>query len=268
MKSKTYDEFVEKFKPKKTTDDCMTLPAVYEAVKGWVCNKYGIDPENVVRPFWPGADYKSVEYKPEDVVVDNPPFSIVAKIIEFYLMEGVQFFLFAPSMSCFSQRKVWDKTNHIIIDGSIKYENGAIVQTSFVTNLGDGSIVAQTAPDLRRAVNAAMDDGKTRPPRYEYPAHIVTAAMLRKYCAYGIDFVIPKGECMRVSALDDQKTEGKAVYGCGVLVSDRIATERVAAERLAQERRLVRERQAKDETHVWELSERELEIIEAFSGKK
>ena len=30
-----YDGFVEKFKPKKTTDDCYTPPAVYDAVVGW-----------------------------------------------------------------------------------------------------------------------------------------------------------------------------------------------------------------------------------------
>ena len=30
-----YDAFVENFKPKRTTDDCYTPPAVYEAVKGW-----------------------------------------------------------------------------------------------------------------------------------------------------------------------------------------------------------------------------------------
>ena len=36
-KSKTYEEFVEKFKPKKTTDDCMTPPEIYEVVKDWAC---------------------------------------------------------------------------------------------------------------------------------------------------------------------------------------------------------------------------------------
>ena len=30
--SEEYAAFVEKFKPKKTTDDCYTPPAVYEAV--------------------------------------------------------------------------------------------------------------------------------------------------------------------------------------------------------------------------------------------
>ena len=257
MKSKTYDEFIEKFKPKKTTDDCMTPPAVYEAVKGWVCNKYGISPKNVVRPFWPGADFKNVEYKPEDVVVDNPPFSTLSKIIEFYLVENVRFFLFAPSLTCLSQRHVWGEVNHIIIDGNIKYDNGAMVKTSFVTNLGDGSIVAQTAPDLSRAVNAATDDKKRKLPKYEYPLHVVTAAMLQKYCAYGIDFVIPKGECMRVSALDDQKDKKKTVYGGGLLVNERLAAERLAAERLVRRQK-----------EIWELSERELEIVKELSSKK
>lgn len=49
-KSKTYEEFVEKFKPKKTTDDCYTPPTIYEIVKQWACNEYRIDPAKVVRP--------------------------------------------------------------------------------------------------------------------------------------------------------------------------------------------------------------------------
>ena len=32
-KSETYEEFVEKFKPKKPTDDCYTPPDVYEVIK-------------------------------------------------------------------------------------------------------------------------------------------------------------------------------------------------------------------------------------------
>lgn len=32
MKSETYEEFVEKFKPKKTTDDCYTPPEIYEVI--------------------------------------------------------------------------------------------------------------------------------------------------------------------------------------------------------------------------------------------
>ena len=34
-KSKDYKEFVDKFKPKKTTDDCYTPDTIYEFVKDW-----------------------------------------------------------------------------------------------------------------------------------------------------------------------------------------------------------------------------------------
>lgn len=50
-----YKAFVEKFKPKKTTDDCYTPENVYKAVMEWACEEYGIDPEKIVRPFWPGG---------------------------------------------------------------------------------------------------------------------------------------------------------------------------------------------------------------------
>lgn len=55
MKSKTYEEFVEKFKPKKTTDDCYTPLEIYEVIKNWACKKYGIKPDKIIRPFWPGG---------------------------------------------------------------------------------------------------------------------------------------------------------------------------------------------------------------------
>ena len=65
-----YRAFVEKFKPKKTTDDCYTPENIYEAVAGWVCEEYGTDREKFVRPFWPGADYRLREYADGEIVVD------------------------------------------------------------------------------------------------------------------------------------------------------------------------------------------------------
>lgn len=63
MKSKTYEEFVEKFKPKKTTDDCYTPPVVYDAVAEWVASEYGVNRDNFVRPFYPGGDYENYDYE-------------------------------------------------------------------------------------------------------------------------------------------------------------------------------------------------------------
>ena len=67
-----YLEFTEKFKPKKTTDDCFTPPLVYEAVKDWAINEYGIpDDAEVIRPFYPGGAYDKHEYPEGCVVIDN-----------------------------------------------------------------------------------------------------------------------------------------------------------------------------------------------------
>ena len=44
-----YDGFVEKFKPKKTTDDCYTPPAVYDYVLQYVADHCDIDGMTVVR---------------------------------------------------------------------------------------------------------------------------------------------------------------------------------------------------------------------------
>ena len=40
-----YKTFVDKFKPKKTTDDCYTPENIYSVVLEWVVKEYGINPE-------------------------------------------------------------------------------------------------------------------------------------------------------------------------------------------------------------------------------
>ena len=114
-----YRAFVDKFKPKKTTDDCYTPDNVYKAVLDWVVNEYGIAAEDAVRPFWPGGDYERYEYPPDCVVVDNPPFSIIAEIVNNYNAAGIKYFLFAPYLTNFTAR---EKTSHIITGTNITYE--------------------------------------------------------------------------------------------------------------------------------------------------
>lgn len=260
MKGETYEEFVEKFKPKKTTDDCFTPPEIYETVKGWACREYDIDPNKVVRPFWPGEDYERYDYPEGCVVVDNPPFSILAKICEFYLERDIPFFLFAPSLTAFSGRKIVMRINHIICDASIVYENGAVVKTSFVTSFG-GDVIAQSCPELSQEINRVSAELRARTvkqlPKYEYPYHVLTAAILQKYARYGVDFQVRRGECVMISALDSQRPHKKSVYGRGLMLSDAKARDRAAAEKAAAEKAAADRSNAK----VWELSNRELDII-------
>lgn len=263
MKSKTYDEFIEKFKPKLTTDDCATPELVYEAVKKWTCNEYGIDEEDIVRPFWPGQDFTKAEYRDGCVVIDNPPFSILSKICEWYLNRGIKFFLFAPSLTALSGKNVCMKMNHIICDAEIVYENGAKVMTAFVTNSGDKETVIQTAPELgeviKQAVKKTRQETTKTAPKYNYPDHVVTAAMLQKYSKYGVEFSVKRKECVRISALDFQEESRKAIFGSGLLLSDDAAKRKENAERAAQERA---------DAHIWELSEREKNIVKILNESR
>ena len=256
-----YEAFTDKFKHKLTTDDCCTPPEVYEAVKNWACAKYGIDPAKIVRPFYPGGDYESFDYSGGAVVVDNPPFSILSKICAFYLDRGIPFFLFAPSLTAFSGRSVAMRMNHIICDANIVYENGAVIKTAFVTSYG-GDIVAQTAPELDRAVQEAvykLKAEKTRKlPKYDYPDNVVTAAMLKRYSKYGIDFKVRRDECTLIAKLDAQAEAKKAIFGGGLLLTMQKAAEKAAAEKAAAE---------KAAAEKWELSERELKLIDELGRK-
>ena len=59
-----YEAFVEKFKQKLTTDDVYTPENVYRAVRGWAFEHYELEGSPVVRPFYPGGDYKSADTRP------------------------------------------------------------------------------------------------------------------------------------------------------------------------------------------------------------
>ena len=258
-RGETYEQFVDKFKPKKTTDDCYTPEPVYEAVRDWACREYGVDPADVVRPFWPGGDYERLDYPEGCAVIDNPPFSILTAICRFYLDRGTPFFLFAPSLTCLSGADTCMRMNHLVTDCAIVYANGAEVRTSFVTNMGDPDTVLQSAPGLTRAVNAAVESCRERKslPRYAYPDEVVTAAMVQRYSKYGVEFRVRRGECARISALDMQRSAGKAIFGGGLLLGERAAAERAAAERAAAERAAAER---------WSLSRRELAIVSGLRG--
>ena len=270
MKNESYEEFVEKFKPKKTTDDCYTPPEVYKVIKDWVCRRYGIDPEKIIRPFWPGADYQAMEYQEGCVVVDNPPFSILSKICEYYLDRGIPFFLFAPSLTCLSGKKTVQRMSHIICDCNIVYENGAVVKTSFVTSF-EPEIIAQTSPELTMLVNDAIERERRLVARellkYEYPDYIVTTAMMQKMAKYGIEYQVEKRRSLFVRSLDAQKAMKKAIFGGGLLLSEKAAAEKAAAEKAAAEKAAAEKAAAekaaaeKKNAIVFELSEREKALV-------
>ena len=248
-----YDEFMDKFKQKLTTDDCYTPPAVYEAVLSFVGKLTDLKGKKVERPFVPGGDYENYNYTPRSIVVDNPPFSLLSKIIRFYCGRNIPFFIFAPTLTLFSATDC--DVTYIISDSDIEYENGAKVRTGFITNL-ISDLRIWCCPELREAIEEAQpDEDKTRQ-GFVYPDNIVTSAILGKITKRGIELRIRKAACEAIKQSDSAEEQGRALYGGGFIMSDRAAAERAAAERAAAERAAA--------TRL-NLSEREKAIIEKLN---
>ena len=247
-----YNEFLEKFEAKKTTDDCYTPDNIYNAVADFVADRYNIDRAAFIRPFYPGGDYQNAKYPKDCAVVDNPPFSIMAEIIRFYQEKGIRFFLFAPSLACF---------NYIIHDGvtvvgeysSVTYENGANVKTSFLTNMEGHEIAAFSDIRLFEAIEKANDENEAAMrvslPKYEYPDEVITSAKMGWLCQHGQAITIRRDESKLIRALDAQKEQDKMIFGCGLLLSAEKTAERAAATK-------------------WQLSEREKKIVKSLGKCK
>ena len=266
-----YGEFTEKFKAKLTTDDCYTPVEVYEAVLGWLREKVDLSGANIVRPFWPGGDYEAYDYKEDDVVVDNPPFSILAGILRFYQGRGIRFFLFGPQLTLFSSSSSYSLT-YILCACPVEYANGAKVNTGFISNLF-GDVFAMSAPDLRKRIMAAQEkaerNGSASLPRYEYPPEVLTSSMLGYLSTHGVEFTVMRDEVSPVplSALASQKAVGKMIFGKGWLISEEKAAEKKAAERKAAEKKAA-EKKAAEKIIVWELSEAERAAVRRISLNK
>jgi hypothetical protein len=248
-----YQELLEKFKLKKTTDDCYTPAPVYDAVARYVEETYGVSRAKFVRPFYPGGDYRREKYPADCVVVDNPPFSIMAEILKFYDERGIRFFLFAPTLTLFSS--ISRTCTALPCALAVIYENGASVNTSFLTNLEPKHIRLRSAPTLHAMVQAGIDEYvkslRKSLPKYSYPPHIITSAWVGALSRLGIEFSVPVDESEIISRLDSQKESGKAIFGKGYIVSDAVKAEREKAEREKAER--------------WELGDRELAIIKRLN---
>lgn len=246
-----YDAFVKKFEPKKTTDDCYTPEPVYAAVLEWVREQVDITDCNIVRPFYPGGDYENYDYHADDVVIDNPPFSIISQIVRFYVARGIRFFLFAPHLTLFGIRAICTK---IVCFADITYANDANVKTDFISNMF-GDIEIMTASELKRRIEVVNKTQTKTLPKYRYPNNIITTTMFEGILRAGIDMKIPRSAAMRISALSSQKAAKKVIYGGGYLVSDAVARELSA-----------KQEAAKQEAIVWELSEQERLVIKELNN--
>ena len=225
-KGETYEEFVAKFKKNapKTTDDCYTPQPVYEVVKEYALKLAGLTEETCtpVRPFYPGGDYRNYDYPADAYVIDNPPFSILSEIRQFYMEKGIKYFLFAPALMCIKPNI--DDTI-ICANSDIIFSNGAIVKISFATNAANREFCLMTAPTLKKQLEAIFKHDRkiyakeTRKLKsYIYPKNTFTARDIaltsRTY------FFIRSRESRSVCNIGSYKQ-----FGGAYLLSDRAAAE-------------------------------------------
>jgi hypothetical protein len=112
-------------------------------------------------------------------------------------------------------------TNAVVCKNSVIYENGASVNTSFLTNLGVWKI--RTAPELNNALKECQQNENPLP-KYEYPPNVISAARLAPYTAR-LDIKVRPDECEYIDSLKECKNR---IFGGGILLSDE------AAERIQQ----------------------------------
>ncbi len=215
-----YEVFKEKFVHKKTTDDCYTPDSVYECVKEWVFEKYPqIKDCSIVRPFYPNGNYKEYDYSDNCIVLDNPPFSILSQIIKWYCDKGIRFFLFAPSLTVAQQGAL--DVCFICANARIVYENGALVNTSFVTNIETENKIL-LVPDLNKRIQDVQKyKAKKKKKNVTYPKNVINIAILGKLINAGIELHIKARECAFVDMVNGYK-----VFGGGFILNDE-AAERV-----------------------------------------
>ena len=247
--AKEYAEFLEKFEAKKTTDDCFTPAPVFAAVHQWAAAEYSLEGRRIVRPFHPGGDFVAFDYQPGDVVLDNPPFSILTKISKFYDRRGIDYFLFAPALTLFNIKA----PTMLVVGETIEYANGAKIATSFITSL-EPNIRVRTAPALVNALREIREK-KPRLPKYIYPFNVRNSALLHRI--RNVDFSVPANECELISSMDAQNYHDKAIFGGGIIISDSKAAELKAAE-LKEE----------IDSTEWSISEREQDIINRLNLKE
>ncbi len=214
MDSFEYLEWLKKFEAKKTTDDCYTPPLVYDVVKNWAVREYGLLGRQVVRPFYPGGDYVNAHYPEHCVVIDNPPFSILSKIVRFYNECDVDYFLFAPHLTLFSCKT---ETNYVVTGSTIIYENKARIKNSFVTNLG--SYIIRTAPELERELKT-LRKKERKLNKYSYPSNVIRSTSVN----VENNFFVKKDDVRFITHLFNKNSNKVKLFG-GAFVDRSAKTE-------------------------------------------
>ena len=249
-----YESFVAKFTDRpKTTDDCYTPRDVYEAVVHYVSSITDMSGKVILRPFYPGGDYRNAEYPENGIVIDNPPFSMFTKIVKFYTATDIPFFLFGPGLTISSACKY---CTAVVINEAVTFENGASIRLNFASNVY-GDTMIMTAPTLGRMIAECPSQKPKKPlPSFEYPSEVLSVSDMQGIARNGIEFKVNRDECRLIKDLDHHP---KGLFGDHFLLSTAKAKEKESAKSM---------KVASGKTSIpILLSEREKKIIQTLNTK-
>lgn len=123
--------------------------AVRNCVKNHVLTTYSLTLSGytAVEPFYNGDDYTTVD-PTNEVVVDEPPFSQLMDILNYYRTNGVYFFLYIPALCDVTALTRHSRT---LIDTGVPLtkRNDVTTFTSFITNLEPSNVKLKTYPIFR-----------------------------------------------------------------------------------------------------------------------
>lgn len=126
--------------------------------------------------------------------------------------------------------KTVEVLTHYPCGAHVTYENGAKVNTSFVSNL-DGDIVVDTWPELTAAIAEVEKSHRGNKKRtLVYPRNLASAAKIAPLSRHGVHLRLKHSEVCRVSKVGGVH----GIFGGGLLLSDCAASKLDAAFRDAE----------------------------------
>ena len=248
-----------------STDECYTPPAVYDTVLDYAVDRYGLQDKHIVRPFIPGGDYQRYVYDENDVVIDNPPFSMTTKITKWYINHDIPFFLFINGLYGVSlSRGLHGKATVIVTNANVSFYNKGSekrIKLGFVTNLEPKNIIIRGDATLTKRLNGLVKKKSFK--RFHYPENFLKNNDILAALQRNVELKLTTDNCLFEDNLDYHKAQMHAkpqrfgVFGGGYLVNDKLYDE--FKESLKQDL---------PGTYCVTLSTREKKLIEQLNAKK
>lgn len=210
-----------------STDECYTPPAVYDTVLDYAVDRYNLQGKHLVRPFIPGGDYQKYVYDKNDVVIDNPPFSMTTKITNWYIDHNIPFFLFINGQYCVSlSRGLHGKATVIVTNANVSFYNKGSekrIKLGFVTNMEPKNVIIRGDATLTNRLNGLVTKKSFK--RFHYPENFLKNNDILAALQRNVELKLTTDNCLFEDNLDYHKAHHVAVFGGGYLVNDKLYNE-------------------------------------------